>query len=745
MQFVPKGIHRQILILTFVLVTGASVIIGTTSLFVFYEYSRDTALKHNQEIARFFAGEVSAFVEEAIASNESVAAKVDVNYQCKKGSNYLAKYMNTAGIFDSLYLMRSDGTVTHAYSRSHLNNEEFTSHRWFNTVLKNDRTVLSEPFLNKSGKGILVVASPVKDRFGKNVGILAGVIQLQQNAKLKGLMSAVKIGRTGYTYLLDHSGNYIYHPQEEQITMHARYNQVTKQVVAGKSGYAEVTNVKGISMLAGYTPVPGTDWGLVIELPLKEALISAMALRNVLLLIVGLMWLLVLVGTYLEVKRIVFPLTELIHGVERVASGDYTFNVEVNNRNEIGTLARAFNLMVTKIKNMREEISEKQQQLQDKNEELHFLAITDGLTKLYNHRYFQEMLQNVVAEARGTAQPVALIILDVDYFKYYNDLFGHQAGDKILYQLGQVIKKCLRPNDFLARYGGEEFAVIMEGLTSEEAFKRAEFIRKTIEEYDFEGGEQQPDGRITVSIGLATFPYNAQSKEELIKMADEALYKAKCFSRNKVELYFSVLDELKADLNRSDVELINSLKMLVRIVNAKDKYTYGHSERVSRYAVELAQDMGLSPEEIKHIKIGGFLHDIGKIEVSRNLLTKRVNLTSEERDILKKHPMWGAAIIKAIEALSPTLPIIKFHHERYDGSGYPSGLTGVEIPIGARIIAVADSFDAMTSNRPYRKRMTFQQARLEIEANAGKLYDPDVVKALSRTLDTGILAVTDQR
>jgi putative nucleotidyltransferase with HDIG domain len=256
-----------------------------------------------------------------------------------------------------------------------------------------------------------------------------------------------------------------------------------------------------------------------------------------------------------------------------------------------------------------------------------------------------------------------------------------------------------------------------------------------VEDYPFPGREQQPAGTLTVSVGVATYPDHAKNKEELIKLADEALYKAKHFSRNKVELYFSVLDELKSDLNQSEAELINSIKMLVRIVNAKDKYTYGHSERVGKYAVAIAEKMRLPEDDIKTIKIGAFLHDIGKIEVSRAILMKRGGLTDEEFELVKKHPHWGAEMVKTVDALQPVIPLLKYHHERYDGKGYPKGLKGERIPLHARIMAVADSFDAMTSNRPYGNRKNVKEAVEEMKRCSGTQFDPEIVDVFSQILE----------
>ncbi|MHB9093904.1 MAG: diguanylate cyclase, partial [Eubacteriales bacterium] len=527
--------------------------------------------------------------------------------------------------------------------------------------------------------------------------------------------------------LISKQGSILYHPNKDLIMKIAKQNEIVQHLLKGNSGFRETT-INDKSFLTGYSFVPELGWGVLVEYPKDQALRSAVHLRNIMIMVTILICLLAFFITFLESKAITKPLEILLEGVQRVAAGDYHFNVNIKSQNEIGVLASSFNSMVERIKVMREDILQKKEELEKANIELQVMAITDGLTKLYNHRYFQDCLAKAVSFAEQENQSITLMILDIDYFKYYNDLFGHQAGDKLLEELAQLLIRELGPNDMVARYGGEEFTIILYGSDNQHGLKVAENLRTAVEAFPFPGREQQPEGRVTVSIGVASFPENAKNKEELVKLADEALYKAKCCSRNKVELYFSVLDELKQDLDQSEVELVNSIKMLIRIINAKDKYTYGHSERVGRYAVSIAEELGLPEDEVKTIKMGAFLHDIGKIEVSRGVLMKRGSLADEEFEMVKKHPFWGAGIIKAVDSLSQTLPLIKYHHEHFDGNGYPRGLKGVQIPLHARILAVADSFDAMTSNRPYRKRKSFNEAIEELERCAGTQFDPEIVK-----------------
>lgn len=356
------------------------------------------------------------------------------------------------------------------------------------------------------------------------------------------------------------------------------------------------------------------------------------------------------------------------------------------------------------------------------------LVNEDGLTGVYNHRYFHETLSKEINKAKAENSKVSMIFIDIDYFKQYNDLYGHQEGDKALRKIGYILKKTTRDRDIVARYGGEEFSIILPNTDENEATYIAENIRSSVEYTHFDGQENQPNGNLTVSIGISIFPDKAQSDVELVKSADDALYRAKFFNKNRVENYTSVLDELKDNIDERDGELVTSIKTLISVINAKDRYTYGHSERVVFYSRLLGERLGLSEEEKRTLIYSAYMHDIGKINISKDILIKKMPLTSEEWNILKEHPQNGVEIIKPVKSLRDIAPIILHHHEKYDGTGYPCGLKGEEIPYLARILTVVDCFDAMTSNRPYNKRKTYSQGIEEIKACSGIQFDPDIAK-----------------
>jgi diguanylate cyclase (GGDEF)-like protein len=358
--------------------------------------------------------------------------------------------------------------------------------------------------------------------------------------------------------------------------------------------------------------------------------------------------------------------------------------------------------------------------------ELKSLANEDGLTGVYNHRFFHDALREKIISYEKETSPISVIFIDIDYFKHYNDLYGHQKGDDVLRIIGSLLKNIARKEDIVARYGGEEFSIILPNTSENDAFTIAETIRKEIEETYFEGEENQPNGKITVSLGVSVYPDKAKTDVDLIKSADDALYRAKFFNKNRVESYTSILDELKQDIDEKHIDLVTSIKTLISVINAKDKYTYGHVERVVAYCKLLADKLNLSEEDKKTLIYGAYMHDIGKMSIAKDILIKKMPLTNEEWELLKQHPANGVEIIKPVKSLNNLIPLILYHHERYDGKGYPNNLKGEDIPYLVRLLSVVDSFDAMTSNRPYNKRKTYEEAIVELKKCSGSQFDPDI-------------------
>ena len=355
------------------------------------------------------------------------------------------------------------------------------------------------------------------------------------------------------------------------------------------------------------------------------------------------------------------------------------------------------------------------------------LALTDPLTGLGNHRHFHERLQRELLDAHDRGTPLSLCLLDVDDFKRVNDRYGHPAGDRLL---GQLAAR-LRQGGEAFRLGGDEFAILLPGYDSNSAYTAATSILDRIASLDPEHGP------VTLSAGVATFPSQGVGRDELIRLADSALYWAKEHGKNQVRVYRPDVVEL-AELKRlaagpDRAARYRAAASLARAVDARDVYTGSHSQRVADLAARIARRLDVGPEQIELTRLAGSLHDLGKLAIPEEILRKPGPLTDPERLVLERHPQIGFRMLETL-GVDPVAEWVLHHHERWDGNGYPDGLAEDAIPLGARIIFVADAYDAMTSDRVYRERLSEEEALEELESCAGTQFDPAVVAALADEL-----------
>ena len=359
-------------------------------------------------------------------------------------------------------------------------------------------------------------------------------------------------------------------------------------------------------------------------------------------------------------------------------------------------------------------------------------ANRDALTGLFNHRYFYQKLHDMVADPGE--KPQFLYIADIDFFKVYNDTLGHLKGDYVLKEISAITSEVFS-DGLVARYGGEEFAFVASAKDAVEACAIADRLRVQVLEHDFEGEEVMPGHRLTVSIGVAEMKAEGDTVADWIARADNALYKAKSFRKNRVEYYTSIYDRFD-NLDRiNDDERIVSIKTLLSIIDTRDHYTYNHTDRVVHYCESFARYARLSPEDSRKLLYSAYLHDIGKINISQETLITEKSLTDEQWEAIRKHPKDGALIVRKINNFDEIAEIVLQHHEKYDGTGYPNGTAGEDLHYLARILTLADSFDAMTSKRPYSKVKTFEEAMAEIRRCAGTQFDPKLAEMFAEFIE----------
>ena len=361
----------------------------------------------------------------------------------------------------------------------------------------------------------------------------------------------------------------------------------------------------------------------------------------------------------------------------------------------------------------------------------------DSLTGLHNHRYFFDFMHRALEEnPRGKQQYV--MIMDIDFFKVYNDNLGHQQGDTALRKIADICKAHFG-DDHVFRYGGEEFSLYMIARDDEQAYALANDLRADIERAEFEGQQMQPGHNLTVSIGVAAKKEDGDTVMDWIERADNSLYKAKAFRKNRVQMYSSVYDRFDHLNNVGADEQIISIKSLLSVINSRDRYTYNHTDRVVHYCEVFAKYAKLPQEQSKALLYSAYLHDIGKINVPQEILISEKKLTNEQWELMKKHPTDGADIVRKIENFDTIADIVEQHHEKFDGTGYPNGKKGDELHYLARILTLADSFDAMTAKRPYQKSKTVEEAYAEIIRCAGTQFDPELAKEFVDALKSSYL------
>ncbi|MCC6978030.1 MAG: diguanylate cyclase [Candidatus Melainabacteria bacterium] len=393
-------------------------------------------------------------------------------------------------------------------------------------------------------------------------------------------------------------------------------------------------------------------------------------------------------------------------------------------------------------------------------------ATTDGLTTLYNHRTGQEKLAEQLRVAERYQRNVAVVMIDVDHFKSINDNHGHPAGDAVLRSVASIIKNDCRDVDIPVRYGGEEFLLVLPEVNSEGAVVVAERIRRSLLAEVIQHDEIEI--RVTASMGVASFPEDAQSQQSLLDLADKALYLSKRLGRNQVHTaqdlnhdnLVAIEQAEQAKLDSKPVEykptnfqappvppgvedkeelvpeVVEMVKALASTLYSKSEYNKVHHLETARLSELLAKVMGLSQGQVEQIRVAGLLHDVGTLSIPQELMQKDGVFTKEEKDIIKQHPVLGAQLLRPIRALRDVCEILEHHHERWDGTGYPNGMSGEEIPLAARIICIVESYHAMISDRPYRPAMSTERAIQALREGAGSQFDPFLVDIFIAVLNS---------
>jgi diguanylate cyclase (GGDEF)-like protein/putative nucleotidyltransferase with HDIG domain len=361
-------------------------------------------------------------------------------------------------------------------------------------------------------------------------------------------------------------------------------------------------------------------------------------------------------------------------------------------------------------------------------------ARTDALTGLLNRRGLEETFELELERARRGERSLGVLVGDLDNFKQINDRFGHQAGDLALARASSILAHRKRRIDTIARLGGEEFALIVPDADDHSAYMLAERLRTGLREAF--ATDEVP---VTISFGVASFPAHGDSHMALLGAADDALYAAKELGRDRTVIYSREVVGILTPLDRPNgppEEHLATVLAIAETLDLRDRATARHSRTVSRYAELIARQLGLPADTVERVRLAGLLHDVGQIAISNGLLSKAEPLSEEEKAEIRRHSEIGARIL-ANAHLADIGEWVLAHHERVDGDGFPFGIGDRSIPLEARILAVADAYEAMTSPRPYRLAMSHDEARAELRCHAGTQFDSEVVEAFVLALEMG--------
>ncbi|MBO2945863.1 diguanylate cyclase [Paenibacillus sp. F411] len=353
-------------------------------------------------------------------------------------------------------------------------------------------------------------------------------------------------------------------------------------------------------------------------------------------------------------------------------------------------------------------------------------ATRDQRTGLFNHSYFESLLDEEIVKASQNDTPLSLVMIDIDDFKKYNDQFGHLKGDMLLGFLGHFLHEECEPAEVVAsRFGGEEFTILMPGYDEGAASEFVNRLRKKLNDTYYEGVEIFPSGCLSFSAGIASHRVDIHDKAQLVDFADQAMYYAKKQGKNNVHIYgSSSAKEHEIDF----AEDVRDIEQQLKLFLYKDVDTFKHSKRVFRYAMDMSTVLKLDSVDRRHFILGALIHDIGKLEIPWGILNKKGKLTAEEWETVKNHVVWGKRIAETNEKLKELVPFIELHHERYDGGGYPHGYSGKQIPRLCRMLTIIDSFDAMTTERPYQKTKTYEEGIAELRRCSGTQFDPELTE-----------------
>lgn len=650
--------------------------------------SRMVALRIEQHLDKIGRGVEAIASLSAIQSMDPAVQKSALLHAMK-----LSPHLNRIYILDSRGIM-----ITHVPSSPDLIGKNYSNTEYFRETMRTGKTHFSDVFI-ESGEPVIVVASPIIGAGGEILGTVNGLVSIRKS-EIGRFLRSLRIGKRGYPILVDRHGTLIFHPDEERVLRQENIatSEPVKRVLQGKEGTV-ICDFDDGQRACSFTPVKKAGWGIIIARPLAEIYPFVLWVRIIIL--TGLVLGLGLVGFfYWHGRRVVLgPVSAIAEGVKQVSAGNFGYKVQVLPIEEMNHLASTFNSMVQVL--------------------FTCYRVSNVLNSLAS---LPDIEKYILDEITWTFETEAAAIM----------LFDEQDRLKIKFSRGlpeEAVeahnREAIERKDLSRVFGQEGVEKLSKGETLLLEAQQVPVLRGVV-----------PLKEIRF---FYIFPLSIEAKLEgvvIVCSRSEAP-----FTQERVQSVAGMASHIAVAIERSDLfdrlyqSYAQTTRAMAQAIDAKDPYSRGHSEGVARIAVEIANELGMTADEIRGIEIAAYLHDVGKIGISEEILRKPVMLSHEEKQILEMHPSLSAQILSPIEFPWPVLEAVAHHHEQFIGGGYPDKIKGEDISLGARIIAVADAFEAMTSDRPYRSALSKREAAREIRRESGIQFDPKVVEALLRFVE----------
>ncbi|KOA20417.1 cyclic di-GMP phosphodiesterase response regulator RpfG [Clostridium homopropionicum DSM 5847] len=665
-------------ILIFVL---PALVFGYVTISTFYKRTKEeiklnniTTTTHvNNQIENFIQGPINVMneVREVLFKREFIEEN-EVN-------TYLNSIRNIYSYFDSIRIINKEGRVKNIapYSEEQIGTSMIYED-FFKEIDITGKSMWSRVYLsNQTHKPTVNISMYI------NGDVVVGSLNL---SKLTEIIQGIPVEKEWSISLLDENGIYIFDKRNGENVSQRRIFDYFSDIKEGIKQNNAMINVNSSGELMLYsTKIKSTGWYSVIVVESEKIFKPVDRFRNA--FYVGLIIFLILsfIISTINVNMIIKSLKNLINKTKQISSGDYSIEPESKGYKECIELSNNFYIMKEKIK--------------EREERIQALNYHDQLTGLYNRRFYEEELRRLDEEKN---LPLTIVMADVNGLKLVNDSFGHSVGDELLKKVGQVINKGCRDKDIVARLSGDEFVILLPKTDIYEA----EEIVKNIKELTLKEKVGAID--LSVSFGYETKNNKEEIIQEVFKKAEDYMYKKKLFESPSMRG--------------------KTINAIINTLHEKNKREEQHSHRVSELCESMGKALGLQESEIQELKTVGLLHDIGKIAINENILNKPGKLTEDEFEEIRRHPEIGYRILSTVNDLSEMAEYVLAHHERWDGRGYPKGLKAFEIPIQARIIAIADTYDAIISERSYRIALPEKIAIEELKKNSGIQFDEELVK-----------------